>query len=150
MKYLKLYEAFDRDEYWDNYLNDLNSNLKKSKESAQKNWDDYYKSIDYDVASEHIVSMTEFPQEEFDDIKLIFSDVYKCRLNNWKIIDTENRTSDIFKYMIAEREGFKYKIWKLEDEWYLVEMSDPNTGLWFLCDQIDGLKALLNKTSIRK
>lgn len=151
MRHLKLFEAFDRDEYWDDYLDKLNANLKKSAEDSKINWDDYYQSIDYDTAAERIVNMTELTKGEFDEIKSVIGDVYKFDLKDWKVIDIDNKTGNVFKYVIAEREGFKYRIWKLEDEWYLVEMGDPSSlALWFLCDQVDGLKALLNKTSIKR
>lgn len=42
MKHLKIFDNFNRDEYWDDYLDKLNDNLKKSQEDSQRNWDDPY------------------------------------------------------------------------------------------------------------
>lgn len=145
MKNLKLFEAFDRDAYWDDYLNKLNANLKKSQEESQKNWDDYYKLLDQDQAHDWMVKMTNVTKEDFNVVTSSLDNIkYEISISTWGLIDDDSKINN-YKYILAKRKGFEYKIFRLPDEWFLVILSDDKVNMYYLCDQWEGLEALLKK-----
>lgn len=66
MKHLKIFDNFNRDEYWDDYLDKLNANLKKSQEDSQRNWDEHFRLIDQDEAHEWMIKMSDVTKEDFN------------------------------------------------------------------------------------
>lgn len=148
MKYLKLFEAFDRDDYWDNYLDELNANLKKSKEDSEKDWSDYYKLLTQDEAHDWIVKMSDVTKEDFNLVVSSLNAIaYTVSISTWGLIDDDAKVEN-HDYIVAKRREFEYKIFRLLDEWFLVAMCSQ-TNIFYLCDQQEGLVAFLKKTSAK-
>lgn len=161
-KYLK--EQNERDNYFNDYLD---SNSKRMREE-DKNVDDYYKLISYDDACKLIFGLKDFevsdshPREdkrihftknEINSIKSILEDKYKISVEIYKHFNRASNSDNTNQTITASRpkvgkELFRYDIWKLEDEWYIVKMGDIATSIYYQCDQFEGLLKLLNKTKI--
>jgi hypothetical protein len=147
MKRLKVFDNFNRDEYWDDYLDKLNANLKKSQEESQINWDDHFRLIDQEEAHEWMIKMSDVTKEDF---RLVVSSLdaikYEVDISTWKLLDDDGKYEN-HKYILAKRRGFSYKIFRLPDEWFLVIMSG-DVNIFYLCDQLEGLKVFLNKGKV--
>jgi len=125
--------------------------------SINENWtdDDYFKII-HDGVNYYLQKAIDVTDE---DLKVVTSCLDKkevkyeiktdwhwmLRYNDTEFAGRFRPTGRNNKYIIAKRKGFEYKIFRLEDEWYLVQMSDIHVNLYFLCDQIEGVQYFLNK-----
>ena len=147
MKHLKIFDNFNRDEYWDDYLDRLNANLKKSQEDSQRNWDDHFRLIDQDEAHEWMIKMSDVTKEDFNLVVSSLDAIkYEISTSTWRLLDDDGKFEN-HKYILAQRKGFSYKIFRLPDEWFLVIMSG-DTNIFYLCDQLEGLKVFLNKGKV--
>jgi hypothetical protein len=148
MNYLRLFEAFNKDDYWDNYLDELNTDLKKSKEDSVKDWSDYYKLLTQDEAHDWIVKMSDVTKEDFNLVVSSLNAItYTVSISKWGLICDDAKVEN-YDYIVAKRSGFEYKIFRLPDEWFLVAMC-AQTNIFYLCDQQEGLVAFLKKTSAK-
>lgn len=138
----------ERDKYFNNYLANLNNNLKKSREEINHQ-EDYYKLISYNDANkligfeDSVDNRTYFTQREIESIESILKSTYKIELYK----NNRYHTIVALRPKIG-KELFRYEIWKLEDEWYIVKMGDIYASIYYQCDQFEGLLKLLNKTKL--
>lgn len=149
MNYIKLFKQFEsRDEDLDNYLKDLNSKLKRSREESKKDYSEYFKLISHDKAADILDKMTDFDEIEIKKITELFPKEYNVSVSIW---DTYNSGWENIKsnYFIIVRGETEIKIWKIEDEYYLLSVGSRSTNLYYLCDQFDGLSALIKKMTTR-
>ncbi len=143
---MKMYPDKERDSYWDEYLKDLNREINKPKE----NTDDYYKLIDNSDYDDYEIKLKtlfetalELEEDEIENIKKMFPKIYSVKMSNLSRLTNS-------RYLEATRETTILRIWKLEDEWFLVALGDIRAMIYFKCDQWEGLEYFLNKTLIKK
>jgi hypothetical protein len=72
---------------------------------------------------------------------------YDIKISIFGLLNNDNDDVKNHKYIIAKRKEFAYNILRLSDEWFLVKMSDSDSNLYYLCDQIEGLKHFLKKST---
>lgn len=146
-EYHSLYDIEkNRVEYWNGYL----KKLKADQDELQKEMEEdphYFTMISQDEVDELYDNLVSFKDDEIEKIKELFSDKYLVYKKTWKKYDSDN--TEIF--IEAIRPNCIIRIWKLEDEWYIVSTSDANDRgrVNDKCDQFDGLKRLLNKILIK-
>ncbi len=146
-EYHSLYDIEkNREEYWNGYL----KKLKADQGELQKEMEEdphYFTMISQDEVDELYDNLISFKDDEIERIKELFSDKYLVYKKTWKKYDSDN--AEIF--IEAIRPNCIIRIWKLEDEWYIVSTSDANDRgrVNDKCDQFDGLKRLLNKILVK-
>lgn len=145
MKYLK---AFENDNWKDEYLSNLNNNLKKSREESDIDNSAYYKPISHDLASDTLDKSVSISNTDIERIKPLFSKLYIVKVDNW-VSYTSDWSKFEVRYLEARRESTIIRIWEIEDEYYLVQIGDANSNVHFICDQIEGLIKLLEKTLVK-
>lgn len=143
MIYLKMWESFDkeRDEYWDEYLYNLNNPEPEPEDTSEL--------LSGNQAAEYMLRIINFSnQSEIDSIANLFSDKYNVVISKWRLFNDETGDKVDADYIKAKRKDgtFEFKIFKTDDEWYLVWLSDQYTTLYCLCDQIEGLRTTLSKS----
>lgn len=137
----------ERGDYWKGYL----SKLKNDQDELGKELEEdpnYFTLVDGDEVAELFERLIDFEKDEVVKIKGLFTNKYFIEEGKWKRYNSDN----IVTFIEAIRPKFcKIRIWKLEDEWYIVSTSDADgRGQVFdKCDQFDGLKRLLNKTLVK-
>lgn len=137
----------ERDDYWKGYL----SKLKNDQDELGKELEEdpnYFTLVDGDEVAELFERLIDFEKDEVAKIKGLFTNKYFIEEGKWKRYNSDN----IVTFIEAIRPKFcKIRIWKLEDEWYIVSTSDADgKGQVFdKCDQFDGLERLLNKTLVK-
>ena len=151
MRYLKIFESFNRDKYWDDYLDKLNSDIKKSKEESEKDYSEYYRMIDDDELKELIFKRIDFEKKEIEKITSLFPDSYEINVSQWQNL-VEDNTPEYRYHVTNYIRAFKkiqgeIYIFKLPDEYYLVGIGDEQVKIYDLCDQFDGLKLLIRKVT---
>lgn len=162
MKYLKEingwgydfgYDKGVRDRYWDDRLNKLNSDIKKSEEESKIDYSQYYTDISTDAANNLIATkMMNFDEDEIDKIKKLFTSKYKLVSDKWTSYDDDGGQVKMCNVLIATREnGCIIRIWKIEDDWYIVAISDieDRGRIYDKCDQFEGLRVLFNKILVK-
>lgn len=150
----------DRDKYWDGYLKKLKKDQDELKKELEEN-PNYFKMISQDDAIELKKNkLYYFEANEVEEIKKLFSDKYQL---SFFIIDggiwkesKQGKFINMEKVPISLIEATRLnsciiRIWKLEDEWYLVSTSDADDkgSVYDKCDQFDGLKRLLNQILVK-
>lgn len=163
MDYIKLFKQFEsidrypdklksylksRDKDLDDYLKDLNAKLKRSREESKKDYSEYFKLISHNEAADIIDKMVDFDEIEVKKITELFPERYNVSVSIW---DTYNSGWENIKsnYFLIVRNETEIKIWKIEDEYYLLSVESRSTNLYYLCDQFDGLSALIRKMTTR-
>lgn len=147
--YVKMFE-----DYWDEYLKDrtdvdviittLNSKIGKKEE----NNDNYYKLIDGEEASKKLDRSVDLSDDDIKKILPLFSELYKVVVGKWISYTSDWKEFNV-KCIEADRSDFcKIRIWKIEDEYYLVQIGGKG-NVYFICDQIEGLTLFLQKTIIK-
>lgn len=162
MKYIRKFESKltysydkfqEREKNLKDQLDTLNNKLKKNREKTE-NSDDYYKLISSDDVNRLIGlkdfedNRIDFSGNEIDLIKSALDDKYKVYVTNKHHFSYKTyQTINVSRPKLG-KELFKYEIWKLEDEWYIVKMGDIHASIYYQCDQFEGLLKLLNKSKI--
>jgi len=85
----------------------------------------------------------ELKDPEIENIKKMFPKVYSLKMIGSRSALTNERCLE------ANREKTILRIWKLEDEYFLVALGDMRAMIYFKCDQWEGLEYFLNKTLIK-
>jgi hypothetical protein len=150
MIYLKLFENFDdwdkwhkdRNEYFDDYLDKLNSNIRKQQELEERERELdhlYYRLLDnHEDPDEILKTAIDITETDIQKITKVASSVYKVSIEQNEV-----------KYVKLVRNRYCIiKIWRLIDEWYLIKVGGFKEGsgyIYEMCDQIEGLEYLLNK-----
>jgi hypothetical protein len=107
--------------------------------------DDYFKLIENEDLDNLFSRLVSIENGEFEKIQKLFSDKYTVR-------EEKCKNGGIFSFIKACRIKFSIlRIWKLEDDWYLVSISDSddNGRIFFKCDQFDGLENFLKTTLVK-
>jgi len=118
-----------------------------------ENWNDndYFKLVSKTEGYDLMQTIIDVTDEDFNVVISCLDNIkYEMKFSTWGIFgrDSEGRGKMFnYKYILASRKGFSYKVFKLPDEWYLVILSDEVNGvdLYYLCDQLEGLKHFLKK-----
>lgn len=140
-------KSLEIDNYWKGYLNKMKADQDKLKKELEEDTH-YFNLVEEDDLDYLFDKIVDFEDGEIEKIKVLFTDKYLVREGKWKKYNGNNAVS----FMEAIRSNFcLIRIWKLEDEWYLVSTSDVDNrgGVFDKCDQFDGLKRLLDKTLIK-
>lgn len=111
------------------------------------NDDEYFRLLNTTESHDWIIKMIDVNQKDLDLVKSCLDNwKYDISISNWGLINEKDKIIN-YKYILAKRKGFSYKIFRLPDEWFIVILSDEinNVNLYYLCDQLDGLQHFLNK-----
>lgn len=135
----------ERDKYWDGYLKKMKNDQNELKKEIEEDRH-YFTLVDEHELAELFDKIIDFESDEVVEIMDLFTDKYHVTEGRWM------HNHEIVNFIKATRPKFcLIKIWKLEDEWYLVSTSDAdnNRAIFEKCDQFDGLKRLLNKMLVK-
>ena len=131
------------------------NNIKTYEKFIYENFndDEYFRLLNQTESYDWLIKMIDVKQKDLDLVKSCLDDwKYDISISDWGLINNEPYTSEKakiinYKYILAKRKGFSYKIFRLPDEWFIVILSDEinNVNLYYLCDQLDGLQHFLNK-----
>lgn len=131
------------------------NNIKTYEKFIYENFndDEYFRLLNQTESYDWLIKMIDVKQKDLDLVKSCLDDwKYDISISDWGLINNEPYTSEKakitnYKYILAKRKGFSYKIFRLPDEWFIVVMCDDinNVRLYYLCDQLDGLQHFLNK-----